>query len=136
MDFTLTTPGLLFSAISLLLLAYTNRFLAIAALIRSLYPRYKTDPSDRILGQLKNLRRRLQLIRYMQALGVSSFFLCVLCMAVLFYGFTSYGKMLFGGSLLFLMASLILSVAEIQISVNALNLELSDLEEIKQKKRG
>jgi hypothetical protein len=37
---SLTTPALLFSAISLLLLAYTNRFLAYASVVRNLHARY------------------------------------------------------------------------------------------------
>lgn len=72
MELTLTTPALLFSAISLLLLAYTNRFLAIAALVRGLRDKYLENPSGLLIGQIKNLRSRLSLIRNMQILGLSS----------------------------------------------------------------
>jgi Protein of unknown function (DUF2721). len=51
MEINLTTPALLFPAISLLLLAYTSRFLALAALMRELHVRYKTQPDPRIKGQ-------------------------------------------------------------------------------------
>lgn len=128
MEISLTTPALLFPAISLLLLAYSNRFLAIAALIRSLHSQYQENPKDNIIGQIKNLRRRMFLIRNMQAFGVSSLFLCVLCMFILFEGYFVTGEYVFGVSLILLMISLGLSVWEIQISVKALNIQLNDLE--------
>ncbi|MBW3625899.1 MAG: DUF2721 domain-containing protein [Armatimonadetes bacterium] len=128
MEIQLTTPALLFPAVSLLLLAYTNRFLALAALIRSLHAQYQERPDPLILRQIDNLRRRVLLIRNMQALGVLSLLVCVVCMFVLFAGGTLWGKYLFGGSLILLMASLALSIWEIQISVRALNLHLQDLE--------
>lgn len=131
MEITLTTPALLFPAISLLLLAYTNRFLTLASLIRSLHEKYKNHPNNIVMGQIQNLRMRVILIRNMQALGVASLFLCVLCMFVLFAGKVFIGEIIFGISLILLMASLALSIREIQISVNALNLHLSDLESIK-----
>jgi hypothetical protein len=133
MDFTLTTPSLLFPAVSLLLLAYTNRFLALATLIRTLHSTYKTNPDQVILDQLKNLRYRVTLIRNMQSMGIASLFLCVLCMFILFAGHYEIGKYIFGASLLLLMWSLGLSIREIQISVNALNLHLSDIEHEKVK---
>jgi len=128
MDITVNTPALLFPAISLLLLAYTNRFLAIASLIRSLKQQYINTPSNTVMRQISNLRHRLILIRNMQALGICSIFTCVLCMLVLFAGELTAGKYLFGLSLVLLMSSLALSFREIQISVNALKIELSDME--------
>ncbi|NDK54601.1 DUF2721 domain-containing protein [Pontibacter fetidus] len=129
MEITLTTPALLFPALSLLLLAYTNRFMALANLIRSLKTRYATTQSRLVYGQIENLRARLILIRNMQALGICSMFGCVFCMFILFAGYETAGKYLFGLSLLLLLASLALALREIQISVNALTLELNDLEE-------
>ena len=130
MELTLTTPALLFPAISLLLLAYTNRFLTLAALIRDLYARYKADPDPKIIGQLANLRYRIVIIRNMQAFGVSSFFLCVLCMFVLFAGQPALGKWIFGLSLVLLLVSLGLSLREIQVSIDALTLQIEDVEEL------
>jgi hypothetical protein len=132
MEITLTTPALLFPAVSLLLLAYTNRFLALSALIRALHTRYLEDPEEKIVGQIANLRRRVRLIRDMQAVGVSSLFLCVLCMFVLFAGWPLLGKSLFAVSLLLLLWSLWLSIVEIRISVHALDLHLRDLEQPRQ----
>ena len=134
MEITLTTPALLFPAISLLLLAYTNRFMALANLIRSLKQRYATTQSRMVFGQMENLRTRLILIRNMQALGISSMFGCVFCMFILFAGYATIGKYVFGLSLLLLLASLALALREIQISVNALTLELDNLEEETEKK--
>lgn len=131
MDIGLTTPALLFPAISLLLLAYTNRFLTLANLIRELHKSYKTNPEDIILAQISNLRYRVVLIRNMQAYGIASFFLCVLCMFVLFAGQILIGKIIFGVSLICLLVSLGISFREIQVSVDALNYRLSDLEEAK-----
>ena len=129
MDINLTTPALLFPAISLLLLAYTNRFLALAALIRNLHSKYKQNKDQVILGQIRNLRKRVILIRNMQALGVLSLLFCVVCMFVIFAGNLILGEYVFGASLILLIASLALSVYEIQISVFALKIQLSDLED-------
>jgi len=130
MDLMLTTPALLFPAISLLLLAYSGRFLALAALMRDLHGRYKANPDPKIKGQLLNLRYRIIIIRNMQACGIGSFFCCVLCMFVLFAGQILLGKIIFGGSLILLLISLGLSLREIQVSIDALNLQFADLDEI------
>lgn len=127
MELTLTTPALLFPTISLLLLAYTNRFLAIASVIRGLHARYESQPSDNILDQIESLRSRLKLIRNMQALGISSLFLCVLSMIVIYVGWQEGAKVIFGLSLVLLLLSLAVSFREIQLSVNALNLQLKNL---------
>ncbi|MCH1918450.1 DUF2721 domain-containing protein [Shewanella sp. A3A] len=121
---SLTTPALLFPAISLLLLAYTNRFFSLAALIRSLSDAEK--PVSHL--QLKNLRRRIVIIRRMQEAGVTSFALCVLCMILIYLGFNQSGSVVFGASLLLLLYSLVLSVVEIRISVDALNIHLKGLD--------
>src|SRR5512136_3129899 len=120
-ELTLTTPALLFPAISLLLLAYTNRFLTLANLIRELHRSYKNNPEEIIIAQLSNLRYRVRLIRNMQIYGVSSFFGCVLCMLLLFAGQVIIAQYVFGISLFSLLVSLALSLREVQTSVDALN---------------
>ena len=120
---SLTTPALLFPAISLLLLAYTNRFFSLAALIRQLSNDKKPVQGD----QIKNLRQRIIIIRKMQEAGVSSFALCVLCMILIYVGFNQVGSLVFGLSLLLLLYSLILSVIEIRISVDDLTIHLKEL---------
>jgi hypothetical protein len=129
MEITLTTPALLFSAISLLLLAYTNRFLAIASLVRNLRDKHKENPSSLLIGQIKNLRRRVALIRNMQLLGLGSLLLCVLSMFLMFIDNYQSGVIVFGIALVALIVSLCISMWEIHISVNALNLHLGDIEE-------
>ncbi|MBL3655999.1 DUF2721 domain-containing protein [Fulvivirga sediminis] len=128
MSITLTTPALLFPAISLLLLAYTNRFLAIASLIRSLNVRQKEAPKPTTLGQIKSLKSRLRLIKNMQITGVFSFFLCVLSMFLLFQEHNTWGEYVFGVSIIALLISLAMSLQELVISTKALHLELSDME--------
>ncbi len=128
MEITLTTPALLFPAVSLLLLAYTNRFMTVATLIRSLYAQWLDNHNHVLFGQIKNLRKRVILIRNMQALGIGSLFLCVFSMFLFYTGLLLPGKIVFGLSLLLLMTSLGLSIYEIQISVHALDLQLKDLE--------
>jgi hypothetical protein len=129
MELTLTTPALLFPAISLLLLAYTNRFLTLASLIRSLHDRYAANHEAHVARQIANLRYRIKLIRNMQVFGVSSFFLCVLCMFLLYLQQPAAGAFTFGAALLLLLVSLGLSLREVQVSVDALALELNHLED-------
>lgn len=131
MELTLTTPAILFPAISLLMLAYTNRFLALANLIRNLHAKFIQNGENEkvVIAQLKNLRLRIKLIKYMQGLGVLSIFLCVLCMIFLYINYALVAQLIFGLSLLIFLASLSLSLLEINISTNALEFELSDMEE-------
>ena len=128
MDISVTTPALLFPAISLLLLAYTNRFLTISNLIRTLYSKHKENPDSVLLSQIKNLRKRVYIIKYMQLFGISSLLLSVVCMFLLFSGWIFEGKITLGISLVLLMISLIYSIKEIQISVDALEIQLGDME--------
>jgi Protein of unknown function (DUF2721) len=131
MPFTIDTPALLFPAITLLMLAYTNRFLALATLIRNLHTKYQQVPEERAIvhEQIKNLKRRLELIKQMQAAGILSFFLCVLCMLFVYFGYEMMAFATFGLSLGFLLLSLALSLNEIYISTRALEIELKDMEQ-------
>lgn len=132
MHLELSTPALLFPAITLLLLAYTNRFLAIANLIRGLHKQQMEIPVQNrvsISEQIRNLRLRLLLIRNMQAMGIISFFGCVLSILFLYLQNYTLGNYLFVGSLVALLISLGISFYETQISTRALNIELSTLEQ-------
>ncbi|NLK20523.1 MAG: DUF2721 domain-containing protein [Epulopiscium sp.] len=133
MELSLTTPALLFPAISLLLLAYTNRFLVLAQLVRELHEKFNENPDEILSGQIDNLQKRINLIRNMQILGVSSFFLCVLCMFLIFAKYYVLADLTFGISLIFLMTSLGFSIRELLISVKALTLQLSNVESKKNK---
>ncbi len=128
MEITLTTPALLFPAISLLLVAYTNRFNTIGGRIRTLHAQYKQHPEHVLADQIDSLRKRVKIIKNMQAFGVASLFLCVLCIFVLFAGHLIFGKILFSASLILMMISLGLSFWEILLSSHALNIELSDMQ--------
>lgn len=135
MTLHIETPALLFSATSLILLAYTNRFLTIAQIIRGLKKTYDQGHSKSILLQIKNLNLRLSLIRYMQLFGVLCLFLSVFAMFCLFLEQQIFGIYLFAASLLCLLTSLGISFWEISISVTALRLHLSDLVEDKNPKK-
>lgn len=127
MTLHIETPALLFSATSLILLAYTNRFLTIATIVRGLKKTYDEKENKSILIEIANLNLRLTLIRYMQLFGVASLFLSVFTMLVLFFDFQIVGLYFFGFSLFSLLVSLALSFWEISISVKALRVHLSDL---------
>ena len=127
MILNIETPALLFSATSLILLAYTNRFLTIATIVRSLKKNYEEKESSKILLEIKNLNLRITLIRYMQMFGVLSLFLSVFSMLLLFIDQQLFGIYFFGLSLFSLLISLGISFWEISISANALRLHLSDL---------
>jgi len=129
MQMSINTPALLFPAITLLMLAYTNRFLALATLIRNLHAKYKTmhEERDIIKAQIQNLRRRLVLVKQMQAAGITSFFFCVLSMMFFYIEHEGWAYGIFGLSLVFLLLSLALSLNEIYISTRALEIELQDM---------
>lgn len=127
MEITLTTPSILFPAVSLLMLAYTNRFLALASIIRSLHKRYQEDNSQVIRRQIENLRSRIGLIRRMQSLGVLSLMSCIVSVVALFFEFRLIGEAMFAMSLLLMLLSLIFSLSEIQKSGRALEIELEDM---------
>lgn len=126
---TLTTPALLFPAISLLLLAYTNRFMVLAQLIRQLKQMEEEQNQKIVVRQLMMLRKRIVLTKRMQTYGVLSFLVCTLSMFALFLGGELAGLILFGASLLLLSLSLLYSLYEVVISTNAINVELEDFEE-------
>jgi hypothetical protein len=128
MDLSITTPALLFPAISLLLLAYTNRFLTIANLIRQLHTSYKAQPLPETLGQIQNLRQRVILINKMQLYGITSLLLSVISMFLVFAKLQIAAYLVLGFSLVLLIISLTYTVREIQISVTSLNILLSDME--------
>ncbi len=130
MQLTINTPALLFPAISLIMLAYTNRFLALATLVRSLKAKYEEGEKNiGLQNQIKNLRYRLKLIKNMQAFGVLSFASCLFCMFFIYLEWTIVAEILFALSLIFFLISLIISLIEIQLSTKALELELSNLED-------
>ncbi len=127
-ELTLTTPALCFSALSLLLLAYTNRFLSYAQLVRTLYKQYKEDKDNVLLGQIENLRKRLRLIKHMQLQGIGSLLMCTVTMLLIYVGCQGWAVVAFGLALLMLVVSLSISIWEILVSVRALDLHLSEIE--------
>ena len=127
-EFSLVTPTLLFSAVSLIMLAYTNRFLSYAQLVRNLKDKYVKDRSEVTAAQIANLRKRLNLTRSMQILGITSLFCCVVSMFFCFISLRVTAIIIFGIALLLLISSLGLAIRELVISTRALEIHLNDRE--------
>ncbi len=131
MEITINTPALLFPAISLMLLAYTNRFLAVSQLVRRLHEEYnKKEKDNLLLHQIRSLRQRINIIKYTQALGVFSFLCCVITMYSIYIKRFEIAEFVFAISLLSLLVSLVLSLIEIFQSTKAIELQLSDMEDL------
>ena len=128
MELTLSIPALLFPAISLTMLAYNARYLAIAALIRQLHQKYQETESKTVALQVRQLRKRLSIIKNMQATAIFSFLLAVITMSLIYVEFRFWANLIFGISLFALMVSLILSLIEVQLSTKALSIQLEDME--------
>lgn len=126
-DFSYSIPGLLFPAISLLMLAYTNRFFGLASLVRQLVDRYKKHPDANIRAQINNLRIRIALVQYSQAMGVLSLLMCTSSMFALFIVRQNEARIMFGCAMFFMVASLVLALREIHLSVRALNVEIDEI---------
>lgn len=127
MEFSFSTPALLFPAISLLFISYTNRFISYAELVRRLHDRWRTDGSPALQMQIENLHRRIGLIRNMQVSGALSLLLAVVCMVLLFFELVLAAEVVFVLSLALLSASMAFLVFEVTISIRALNVQLQDL---------
>lgn len=128
MALTLSIPALLFPAISLTMLAYNARYLAIAALIRQLHSKYQTSSSSPVEKQILQLRKRLEIIKNMQATAIISFLLASITMFLIYIEMTVWANIFFGASLILLMISLLLSLIEVQLSTKALSIQLNDME--------
>ena len=128
MELNLSIPALLFPAISLTMLAYNARYLAIAALIRELHPKYLKTDSKSVGLQVIQLNKRLTLIKNMQASAIISFLLAVITMCLIYFEFPFWANLVFGVSLFALIVSLVLSLIEVQISTRALSIQLKDIE--------
>ncbi|MGZ5049685.1 MAG: DUF2721 domain-containing protein [Methylobacter sp.] len=128
MDITITTPALLFPAISVLFLAYSNRFLTIASRIREQHNLFNKTQSPVAKKQIDSLRWRIRIIVIMQVFAVIGIISCILAMGLIFYGLQQQGNIAFGFSMTFMILSLLASIVELMISTKALNIELEDME--------
>lgn len=126
LDISISTPAVVFPALSVLMLAYTNRFIAISKRTRALHAEYKESPSENIKAQILSLSKRLVYIRNTQTLGISGFLINILSIFFVLIGLSYVGTILFSVSLLFIVISLIICVLEIHLSVQAMRLLLND----------
>lgn len=127
----ISTPALFFPCVSLLMVAYTNRFIALSQRIRALHHHYQESPDDVIHEQIQSLRKRVSLIRNMQILAITSLFFCFVCMFLIFSKMFFFAEIIFTVSILFIIASLGFSLREIILSVHALDIFLDDFEKKK-----
>lgn len=135
MELGIGTPALLFSTVSLLMIAFTNRFMSMASLIRGLHEKFQLNPDDSILKQIQNLRLRMKLIQYMQIIAIFSLILSVVCMFLLFMDEQLIARWFFGIGLVGMCIALCMSAWEITISTKALEVELSDMEDLLEKNK-
>lgn len=133
MDITINTPALLFPAISLVMLAYTNRFMALSSVVRKLHDEYEGNRANKNLPlQIRNLQYRIKLVRRMQFFGVTSFLVALVSMYLIYSDYMQAAHITFATAIILFAVSLVLSLIEIMKSTNALELELSDLEDEEQ----
>ena len=128
MQLSLTIPALLFPAVSLTMLAYNARYLAIAALIRQLYAQFNETQDNPLKKQIESLRKRLNIIKNMQATAIISFLLAAVTIFLIYVEMNVWANIIFGISLVFLMLSLVLSLIEVQLSTKALGIQLKNME--------
>jgi len=131
MTLEVSTPALLFPAVSLLFLSYTNRFLHLSALIRKLHGDWLERGDDLLRAQIDNLRRRLTLIRAMQLLGAISLLLCVMSMIGVLVQWDATALTTFFVALSLMALSLVCLVYEVWISGGALRILLNAVAESK-----
>ncbi|HEX8332812.1 MAG TPA: DUF2721 domain-containing protein [Segetibacter sp.] len=131
MDITINTPAILFPAISLIILAYTNRFLALANRVRLLHEKYNEVENKKIIhSQIKNMRYRIRMIKNMQGLAVFSILTCIVSMFCIYLEKMNLANFFFAVGMFAFIASLAISLREIQLSTRALEMELSDMEDL------
>lgn len=124
MNLSITDPAFLFPGISLLFLAYTNRYLALAGIVRSLNNNIETQDIENRIKQIDSLHVRILLIKYMQAFGVVAFLFCIFSMFALISQQQNVGEILFMSSLGSMTISLLLSLTEVLKSGQSLRIEL------------
>ena len=129
MELSVNIPALLFPAISLIMLAYTNRFLALSNRVRVLHDKYnQLEQRHIIFGQIKNIKYRIKLIQSMQSFGVASLLLSIVSMFFIYIQYQLIAQFVFGISLITFCVSISISLIEIRLSTKAIELELSDME--------
>ena len=125
-EITISTPALVFPALSVLMLAYTNRFIAISKRVRALHAEHKNNPAKNLKKQIKSLHKRLMFIRNMQVLAITGFLINMISIFLILISLPKVATVLFGVGLLAIIGSLLISVLEINMSVQAMSFELEE----------
>ena len=124
----MTTPALIFPAISLIMLAYTNRFLGLSSVIRNLTHEYQLHPDEPLLLQIDNLQRRVMMVRNMQLFGVLCIMFSIASIWALAVDNQLWGIGFFVASLICMAVSLLISMYELILSCHALEIALAVME--------
>lgn len=122
----LSTPALVFPALSVLMLAYTNKFIAISKRVRALHAEHLKNPSKRVHKQIKSLDKRMKYIRNMQICALSGFSSNIISIAMIFVGLDLFAMIFFSLGLILVLCSLIICIIEIYLSVQAMSVLLEE----------
>ncbi len=123
--YTLQTPTYVFSAISLLMIAYTSRYVAISQVIRHLSESAPGSDS-RVECQIRSLMKRVKYIRNMQITALIGFCANIMTMILIVLGIDFLIAPLFIAGLVLILVSLGICIMEIALSAQALSISLSD----------
>ena len=123
----ITTPAILFPAISLLFVAYTNRLHSLSVLIRAMTTEGSDESkTEHTEEQLDILQKRVTYIKRMQVFGILSFIFNLITIICLYINYDYLANYIFGFGLFMLSASLFFALLETLISTKALNIHLKN----------
>ena len=127
-DYTVT--ALMFPAIPLLMSVYSNRFHTLSKLIRELHDEhvYEKHIPPEWKKQFMNLSSRIIIIRWTIMFAAFGFLFNMLTVFALYLNELFLARVIFGSCCLSMIISIIFFIREIQISTNALNLHMSDMD--------
>ena len=130
MDIDYTVAALMFPAIPLMMTMYSNRFHTLSALIRKIHDQYtfekKIPPEWE--NQLHVLNKRTNYLKYVMGFSAFGFLFNMLTVFALYLDTLFIARVIFGSCCLSMIVSIIFFIREIQISTNALNLHMSDMD--------
>ena len=130
MNIDYTVTALMFPAIPLLMVVYSNRFHTLSRLIRELHDEHvyeKHIPAE-WKKQFINLSRRISILRWTIMFAAFGFLFNMLTVFALYLNELFLARVIFGSCCLSMIISIIFFIREIQISTNALNLHMSDMD--------
>tara|TARA_B100001029_G_scaffold159336_1_gene146589 strand:+ start:817 stop:1221 length:405 start_codon:yes stop_codon:yes gene_type:complete len=130
MNIDYTVTALMFPAIPLLMGVYSNRFHTLSKLIRELHDEhvYEKHVPAEWKKQFLNLTSRISILRWTIMFGAFGFLFNLLTVFALYLDELFLARVIFGSCCLSMIISILFFIREIQISTNALNLHMSDMD--------